>query len=65
MFDYLVVFFLSLVPPVWWYVMDPRAKAVRDMQEGKKKLAPFNYYDELNDEQFRGYVVGHVTLVIM
>lgn len=66
MFDYLVVFFLCLVPPVWKYVVDPRVKAVRDMQEGKKKLSgQFNFYDPLNEEQWKGFMVGHATLVCM
>lgn len=64
MFDYLVVFILCLIPPVWWYVMDPRVKAVREMQEGKKKLSgQFNFHDPLNEEQWKGFLVGHASLV--
>jgi len=33
-FEYILMLFLALCPPVFFYVMDPRVKSIRDAQAG-------------------------------
>ena len=37
-FEYLHRYFLASIPPVWFYVMNPRVEALDDIKHGKKNL---------------------------
>lgn len=47
-FEYLHSLVICMVPPVWFYIVNPRVEALKDFQMGKEnKFATFDYYSPL------------------
>jgi len=53
-FQYELAFLISLNPPLWFYIMNPKADAVMDHLAGKKPKVAFNSLQETtSDDKFR------------
>lgn len=62
-FEYLHSLVLCLVPPLWYYMVNPRVDALRDFQEGKQgNKSCYNYISPFTPEDKRIQVVGWTFL---
>lgn len=63
-FEYLHCAILSVVPPLWFYCVNPRVEALKELSEGKKEVsAQYNFYSPLNEHQKKCTIVGNVGLI--
>lgn len=64
-FEYLHSLVLCLVPPLWFYMVDPRVDAIRDLQKGKKgNKSCYDYIIPFTAEDKRIQVAGWTALAI-
>ncbi len=60
----ITIFVLYLVPPLWYYLVDPRVDALRDLQNGKKSKNCYNFISPFSPEDKRCQAVGWASLAI-
>jgi len=52
-FEYLHSFVLCCVPPLWFYIINPRVDALKDLQNGKKTKTCYDFFTEFTDHDFK------------
>ena len=59
-FEYLHSYFLASIPPLWFYIMNPRVEALDDIKNGRvnEKKTQWNNIMEANDEDQKRNRVG-------
>jgi hypothetical protein len=63
-FEYLHSFVMCMVPPLWFYIINPRVDALKDLQNGKKSKTCFDFYTEFTDHDFKIQVIGYTFLAL-
>jgi alkane 1-monooxygenase len=48
-YEYLHMYMFSLVPPLWFHIMDPRVQSIIDYNNGKKNQDQWNYIMKMSD----------------
>lgn len=64
-FEYLHAMLITLIPPLWFYCVDPRVEYLKEMQEGKKVSGSYDFYSPLNKHQKNGRIAGNLGLIGM
>lgn len=63
-FEYLHSVFLCTIPPVWFYLVNPKVDALRDLANGKKDIKTrYNQYMPYSEEDKKRQVVGWLVLL--
>jgi len=64
-FEYIQSFLIALCPPVWFYIMNPRVKSIRDAQEGISNPDAWNNEHSLSKaDRYRNNVgMGYLALI--
>lgn len=66
-FEYLHNYFLATIPPLWFYVMNPKVEALDDLKNGrvnKAKTAWNNIMPQTEDDKKR-LRTGYASLVVL
>jgi alkane 1-monooxygenase len=63
-FEYLHSFVMCMVPPFWFYIINPRVDALKDLQNGKKTKTCFDFYTEFTNHDFKIQVIGYAFLAL-
>lgn len=50
-FEYLHMVIIAFIPPLWFYCVNPRVDALKELSEGKKEIShQYNFYSPLSEQ---------------
>ena len=66
-FEYLQTYFLASIPPLWFYIMNPRVEALDDIKNDRinEKKSQWNNIMPATAEDNKRYAVGYFALFLL
>ena len=61
-FEYLHCYIFSLIPPLWFLIMNPRAKSLSDYKNGIKNPDQWNYNMKMSENDYYRIGTGWIVL---
>lgn len=59
-FDYLLMYQLAFVPPLFFMIMDPRVDAINDVKKGKVNLNAWNLAQPLSEIDKKNHRIAYI-----